>query len=188
MIETNYSFESGYHEGSIVVQDALAFLGVYKRIEDVADRHLFERFRGEVDADETWAEFTVETGVVDYSEHTQKYKYEKARRVWWDYCAEQGVHPALADPIDFEKHFSEQMEEMSTYQSGHDLRFRPLYLWYRWMLWHPEYPQRYNPMLMAVLFEGTTAELWRTRLHDRENDPIWKANAEAEAQITQTDE
>jgi hypothetical protein len=43
-------------------------------------------------------------------------------------------------------------------------------------------------MLMAVLFEGTTANLWRTRLHDRENDPIWKSNAQAEAQLTQSNE
>jgi hypothetical protein len=94
----------------------------------------------------------------------------------------------LADPADFEEHFSEQMEGMSTYKSGHDLRFRPLYLWYRWMVWHTEYPHLYNPMLMAVLFEGTTANFWRTRIHDREDDPIWNANAEAETQLTQSNE
>ena len=188
MIETNYDFESGHHEGSIVVQDALAHLGVYKRVEDVPTRHSFEKFLDDVDADEAWEQFWVETGVVDLSEHTRKYKYGKARREWWDYCAKRGIHPALGDPTDFEEHFSKQMEEMSTYKSGHDLRFRPLYLWHRWMVWHTEYPQRYNPMLMAVLFEGTTADLWRTRLHDRKNDPIWNANAEAEAQLTQSNE
>lgn len=188
MIETNYDFESGYHEGSIVVQDALASLGVYKHVEDVPTRHSFGRFYNEVAADEAWEEFKQEWGVVDYSENTQKYTYEKSRSEWRDFCADHGVHPALADPSDFEKHFSEQMEDMSTYKSGHDLRFRPLYLWYRWMVWHPEYPQRYNPMLMAVLFEGTVARLWRTRIEDRENNPIWKANAETEVYMTQTNE
>jgi hypothetical protein len=41
---------------------------------------------------------------------------------------------------------------------------------------------------MAVLFEGTTADLWRTRIHDRENDPIWNANVEAETKLTQSNE
>jgi hypothetical protein len=51
MIETNYDYDSGYHEGSIVEQDALAFLGAFKTIEDVPARYYLENHASELTSD-----------------------------------------------------------------------------------------------------------------------------------------
>ena len=170
MIETNYCFGSDYHSGSTVVQDALAFLGVYKRVEDVSERYRFENFKNDVVAEEVWDAFdAAELEGMSYS--TRKYKYEKAYREWCDYCEDRGVHPVFADPQDVEGHIAEQVEVVSSLETVHIARFRPLYLWYRWMQFHADYDHRYNPCVMAVLLEGAVYDVWALRLGDRENVP-----------------
>lgn len=170
MIETNYDYDSGYHEGSLVEQDALAFLGVFKHVEDVPDRYYLGNFVSEVDAEEAWNHFDAEE-LEDRSDHTRHYVYGKAWREWTAYCEEQSVHPALADPQDLESHLAEQRAEMGKLKSLHDARFRPLFRWYRWMQFHTDYPHRYNPVVMAVLLGGATYDLWETRFYDRTNIP-----------------
>ena len=170
MIETNYDYSSGYHDGSVVVQDALAFLGVFKQVEEVSERYRFENFKDDVDAEEVWEAFdAAELEGVSYS--TRKYKYEKAWREWRDYCEEHRVHPAFADPQDIENHISEQAEVVPSLGTVYMARFRPLYLWYRWMQWHPDYDHRYNPCVMAVLLEGAVYDVWALRLGDRKSVP-----------------
>lgn len=170
MIKTRYDYESGYHEGSLVEQDALAFLGIYKAVEDVPARYYLPNFASEMDGDEEWERFDAEE-LEGMSYHSRMYVYGTAYRRWRDYCKENGVHPALADPQDIEGHLAEQMETDLKLKSVHDSRFRPLYRWYRWMTFHTEYPHRYNPVVMAVLLGGATYTIWETRLTDRKNVP-----------------
>lgn len=170
MIETNYNYDSGFHEGSLVEQDALAFLGVFKRVEDVPDRYYLGNFISEVDAEDAWKHFEVKK-LEGVSDHTREYVYGKAWREWTAYCDEHGVHPALGDPQDIESHLAEQWAEMGKLKSLHDARFRPIFRWYRWMQFHIDYPHRYNPVVMAVLLSGVTSDIWETRLYDRTNIP-----------------
>lgn len=171
MIEANYDYECGYHEGSLVEQDALAFLGVYKRVEDVADRFYLANFRAEIDADEAWEMFS-EDALTDTSKHTRKTVYNRAYERWCDYCDRHGVHPALADPEDIEGWLAEEAAASdSTLKTTHDIRFRPLFKWYRWMAYHADWPHRYQPTIMAVLLGGTTHDIWQTRFWDRKNTP-----------------
>ena len=170
MIETNYEYASGYHEGTMVEQDARAFLGVYKSVEAVSQRYRFETFKDDIDAEKEWEAFdAAELEGISYS--TRKYKYEKAWREWRSYCDEHGVHPALADPQDIENHIAEQLELVPSLGTVHTARFRPLYLWYRWMQFHPDYDHRYNPCVMAVLLGGVVYDVWALRLGDRKNVP-----------------
>jgi hypothetical protein len=170
MIETNYDYETGYHKGTVVEQDALAFLGVFKYVEDVPDRYYLPNFASDVDADDAWNAFDEEE-LEGLSYHTRQYVYGKAWREWKAYCDEHDVHPALADPQDIEAHLTEQRELVNKLKSTHDARFRPLFRWYRWMTFSTEFPHRYNPVVMAVLLNGATADIWQTRLLDRTNIP-----------------
>jgi len=170
MIETNYEYDSGYHEGTLVEQDALAFLGVFKCIEDVPDRYHLANFAADMDAETAWDAFDA-AELEGKSYQTRRYKYGKAWREWRSYCEACDIHPALPDPQDIEIHLTEQREEMDELGTVYTNRFRPLYLWFRWMLFHPTYPHRYNPTLMAVLLGGTVYDVWRLRLHDRQNVP-----------------
>lgn len=170
MIETNYDYESSYHEGTFVEQDVLAFLGAFKRVEDVPDRYYLPHFASDVDAEAAWDQFDA-TELEGLTAHTRRYVYGKAYREWTAFCEEHEVHPALADPEDIEAHLAEQRELVNKLKSVHDARFRPLFRWYRWMTFSTEYPHRYNPVVMAVLLDGATADIWQTRLFDRTNVP-----------------
>lgn len=170
MIETNYDYESGYHEGNLVEQDALAFLGAFKRVEDVPDRYYLPHFASDVDAEDAWNAFDAEE-LEGLSAHTRRYVYGKAYREWMAYCDDHNVHAALANPQDIEEHIAVQRKIVNKLKTVHDARFRPLFRWYRWMTFSTEYPHRYNPVVMAVLLDGSTADIWQTRLFDRKKIP-----------------
>lgn len=170
MIETNYDYESGHHEGTLVEQDALAFLGVFKTVDDVPARYYLPNFRSDVDAEEAWDAFdTAELAGLTYE--TRRYKHGKAFREWRAYCEPRDIHPALPDPGDIESHLTEQREDMDKLQTVYTNRFRPLFLWFRWMTFHTDYPHRYNPVVMAVLLGETAYDIWKIRLRDRQNVP-----------------
>ena len=165
-MQPGYDHDSDYHDGDPVVQEALATLGAFKAIDDVPTRYRLQNFESDVDADESWLAFE-ERFLEGLSYHTRKYVYGKAKREWWSYCEDNGVHPALPDPADIEDHLSTQVAEVNKLKSAHDARFRPLFRWFRWMTYSTEWPHRYNPTVMAVLFEGATYRVWATRLADR---------------------
>jgi len=170
MIETNYDYESGYHQGSIVEQDATAFLGAFKHVGDVPERYHLPNFATEIDGEVAWNSFDAEE-LEGLSYQQRRYVYGKAWREWKAYCTKHSVHPALADPQDIESHLAAQWETINRLKTAHDARFRPLFRWYRWMQFHADYPHRYNPVVMAVLLGDVTSEIWATRIGDRKNDP-----------------
>ncbi|MCT9096957.1 hypothetical protein [Haloarchaeobius sp. HME9146] len=171
MIETNYDYNSGYHQGSLVEQDARAFLGVYKSVEDVPARHYLSNFRTDVDANEAWRKFCSDE-LSNTSQHTRETVYGRAYELWCEYCEKHDVHPALADPDDIEGWLTEQVAASdASLKTTHDTRFRPLFKWYRWMAFNPDWPHRYQPTIMAVLLGGATYDIWQTRLWDRKNIP-----------------
>lgn len=172
MIETNYDYESGYHEGSFVEQDALAYLGVYKRVEDVADMFHLSNFKTDVDADAAWEAFC-DDKLANSTNHTRETVYGGAYSRWCEYCDRHGVHPALADPADIEGWLTYEVDaHNSTMKAAHDLQFRPIFRWYRWLAFHADYPHRYQPTIMAVLLGGVTSDIWQTRMWDRTNNPF----------------
>ena len=171
MIETNYEYDSGYHSGSLVEQDAKAFLGVYKQVKEVPDRYHLSNFETDMDADEAWESFCADE-LANTSQHTCENVYGRAYELWNEYCELHGVHPALADPEDIEEWIAEQVAATdSSMKTTHDTRFRPLFRWYRWMAFCSNWPHRYQPTIMAVLLGGATYDIWQTRLWDRENVP-----------------
>jgi hypothetical protein len=170
MIETNYDYDTNYHSGSLVEQDAKAFLGVFKSIEEVPERYYLANFRSEIDGEVEWNVYDAEE-LSGLTFHQRQYVYGKAWREWSSFCEENGVHSALADPQDIEVHLAEQRDSVNKLKTVHDARFRPLFRWYRWMMFHSEYPHRYNPVVMAVLLDGTTYDIWETRFYDRETTP-----------------
>lgn len=169
MINPHYDHTSAFHSGDAVEQDAKAWLGVWKCLEEVPHLQRLARFTKNIDATSSWDAFVSDYGA-DWSEHNLKYGYGKGWREWLAYCEPREIHPACPTPEDVEKHLALQRAEMSTNQTLHDTRLRPLLYWWEWMRYHVEYPVKYNPALMAVLLRGATYDAWETRVSDR----LWK--------------
>lgn len=167
-MNAKYDTSSEYHPGDEVEADARAHLGVYKTLDQVPPRHHLENYETEFEGQCVWAKFFEKFGG-GWSYNTRQYQYGKVARDWTAFCEERGRHPALATPRMVEDYLSREESEMSTRKSLHDLRFRPLYRLYKWMLYSSEYPHRYSPVVMAVLFGGSTWRCWWTRVNNRRN-------------------
>ena len=169
MINPHYDHDSAYHSGDAVEQDVKAWLGIWKSLDEVPHLHRLSRFTDIIDVEDSWDEFVSDYGA-DWSEHTLQYAYGKGWREWLAFCDERRIHPACPTPEEVEEHLAHQRAEMSTNQTLHDTRFRPLFYWWEWMRYHVDYPVKYNPALMAVLLGGVAYDAWKTRVSDR----LWK--------------
>lgn len=166
MINPHYDLESGHHDGDLVEQDARAWLGIWKSIEDVPDRQRLQQYADVVDADKAWDEFCEEYGQ-DWTETTRKYQYGKAWREWTSYCEQHAIHRLCPEPSDVEGHLVEQRSEAASDSTLHQTRFRPLCRLFEYLRYSTEYPHKYNPAIMAVLFGGAAYAAWRDRISNR---------------------
>lgn len=168
-MQADYDPETGYHAGPPAIQDALAHLGVFKRIEEVPARYRLQNYTESLNASDLWEAFVKEHGD-SWGDHTRRNVYGKAWREWMNFCDERGVHSALPNPADVEEHIAIQREEVNTGQTVYTNRYRPLYRFFTWLTFHPEWPHKYNPALMAVVHNGAVAHVWQWRMNDRKYD------------------
>lgn len=166
MINPHYELGSGYHDGSPVEQDVKAWLGRWKTIENVPERHCLNQYADVLDADTAWDEFVEEYGQ-DWSDNVRKYQYGKGWREWTAFCQERDIHPLCPVPEDIAVHLDEQRAEASSDQTLHQTRFRPLCRLFEFLRYHVDYPHRYNPWLMAVLEGGGAEAAWGARIEKR---------------------
>lgn len=166
MINPHYDLDSGHHHGGLVEQDAKAWLGVWKTIEDVPERYRLERYQDVLDPEELWDEFCTEHGE-DWSEATRKYQYGKGWREWTAYCEELDIHPLAPTPQAVEDHLQQQREESASDGTLHQTRFRPINRLFEHLRYHTDVPVRYNPFVMAVLLNGAAHAAWSDRIKNR---------------------
>jgi hypothetical protein len=163
VINPHYDFESGYHSGDLVEQDAKAWLGIWKTYNDVPARYRLKEYESVLDATELWEEFCEEYGK-DWAEQTRKYQYEKGWREWRNYCNEHELHPLAPTPLHVEDHLEQQREEAASDGTLHQTRFRPLCRMNEWLRYRSDAPVRYNPWIMAVLLGGAAYAAWADRI------------------------
>jgi hypothetical protein len=151
-MEADYDPESGYHSGSIPLQEALAHLGMFKRTDDVPTRYRLENFASGLDPDEVWEAF-VDSRDKNWSEHTLKYRYRSPWKKWCEFAENRGKNPLTPTDEDVEDWFSV----------------------FEWLTESTEYPHKYNPVLQSVVLEGAGAELWEERVYRRAKyDDRWE--------------
>lgn len=166
MINPHYDLESGYHEGDLIEQDARAWLGIWKKLEDVPSRFRLEQYADSLSADDAWNEFCEKYGE-DWTQTTRKYQYGKAWREWTSYCEEHDLHRLCPAPADIEHHLHNQRSEAASDGTLHQTRFRPLCRLFEHLRYSTDYPHKYNPTIMAVLHGGAAYAAWRDRISAR---------------------
>lgn len=117
-------------------------LGVYQTIDDVPPHHrLANQEFGDRDV---WAEYLKEKdGDLRRSE-------DRAIRRWNGVMDERATHHALAEPEDV-KAYTDLLVVENDYKplTIKEYMSEPCRL-FRWLLWHVEYPHRYDPILLAA--------------------------------------
>jgi hypothetical protein len=121
-------------------------LGVYQSIDDVPPHHrLANHDLGDRDI---WSEY------LQHKDGNLRRSEDRAIRRWNEVMDERGTHHALAEPEDV-KAYTRLLVVENDYKSltvkeymSEPCRF------YRWLLWHVEFPHRYNPVLLAATDHG----------------------------------
>lgn len=175
-MEADYNPDSGYHNGSIAVQEAKAHLGMFKSTDEVPVRYQLSNFSRGLDAEEIWDTFTEEIGG-NWSEHTLKYRYKSPWERWSDFAKSRGVNPVTPTAEDIEDWFCEAKENTASLDTCHDLHFRVLMAMFEWLVERADYPHKYNPVLQSALLGGVGEELWEVRvLRRKKYKNRWEAN------------
>jgi hypothetical protein len=130
-------------------------LGIYKSLSEVPTEYRLEAFAGSLEKQDVWAEW-------NEMHSDSEWKREEARRVknrWDDYLGEAGTHYAVATPEDVESFIDGLLDEVQLERA-----YKPYWLFlkrfYHWLVWHTEYPHRYNPVLMASANYPACGEVW----------------------------
>lgn len=137
-------------------------MGVYKRIEDVPDRHRLERYADEYEARDVWREFC-ETS--EYQQGSSEYFRENVDRTgdhWRGHMTNRECHHALASPADVEAWCADLVADKSLSTAyNYWVRIRRFY---DWLQWHVAHPHVYHPVLMAVVEGGAAGQIWEQKL------------------------
>lgn len=128
--------------------------GVYQTIDDVPPHHRldtsdnYDRF---ADRD-VWADYlTTKDGDLRRAE-------DRAIRRWNDVMDRRDTHHALAEPEDVQAYTSLLVEDEDYQRLTIKEYMSEPCRFYDWLLWHTDYPHRYNPILLAATHHEPTRE------------------------------
>lgn len=140
-------------------------MGVYKRLADVPDDRRFKKWAGSYEGRDVWAEFVDK----EYRAPTYRELLERAGRYWKEFMEPRGRHHALGRPDDVETYMTEQ-RDLRADKTTFDAYWRPLNMFYTWLMWHADHQHAYQPVWMAVneYPNGATAYMWRQQRREVE--------------------
>ena len=148
-------------------RDPAKRLGVFKRFAEVPNHHRLEQYTDRYRGSQTWQTFC-ETH--EYDNGSSQHFWTEVDRVgdsWCSFMASREPHHALARPEDVEAWSTEILEARSDRRAyDYWLRVRRFY---DWLLWHPDHPHVYNPVLLAVIKGEATQRIWGTKLERWDN-------------------
>jgi len=145
----------------MVSEDVVDRLGIFKTIDDVPQEYRFHRHGRLLEGRDAYAAWEAEN--ID-AEWALKESGRVERR-WKSHMAARGRHHALATPADVEAFLADLADEVQL-----ERVYKPYWLYlkrfYRWMVWHTDYPHRYNPVLMACVEHPTSKTVWNYVMND----------------------
>ncbi|GAA1341236.1 hypothetical protein GCM10009647_084830 [Streptomyces sanglieri] len=84
---------------------------------------------------------------------------ERTMASWKDNCDEMGSHPALVSP-DVVKVWCEILLERRRITTLRSNYIGPINAFYRYLMWHVDFPHTYNPVQFAVREYSTVRKVW----------------------------
>lgn len=133
-----------------------SLLGVYKTEADVPEEYLLpNQASSTYDAEALWWEHA---GWMELADATRRH-YTTAWNAWSEFCEERGRHPAFPYVDDVEAFLATKTDRSPNHE--YNSYFKPLYRWFKYLMWHAETPHRYNPVVLAVCnYDGVARANW----------------------------
>lgn len=136
---------------------ARARIGVYKRLEDVPDRHRLSQYTDSYAGGDVWGEFCEEHEYTLGDSESFRRKVDRAGELWRTFMADRR-HYALATPADVEAYSRDLLDDF-TMSTAYKYWIRVEHF-YRWLQWHTNHPHVYHPVLMAAVEHDAAGEIW----------------------------
>lgn len=133
-------------------------MGVYKSLDDVPERYRLTNYETEYQNKNPWERYLEEYISPPRNSERKQEQADRSFKKWSDHMQARDVHYALASPDDVEAWAYALTGEYSLRYSV--TNWEQIRRFYSWMLWHTDYPHRYNPFLMAATREGAASEIW----------------------------
>ena len=137
-------------------------LGIYKQFSDVPEEHRLESYENRYENRDLWGEFLIEVFLPQYNCYQTQQEARRTHRKWRTVMDEQQRHHALARPADVELWCEKVLDEVSP-MSAYKAYWGKLERFFDWLLWHPDHPHRYNPLLMAANEHEAAREVGNTK-------------------------
>ena len=146
-------------------QDPKKRLGVYKALEEVPERRRLYQNSASYEGRDVWMEYVRERLYEGSRADSTKKRWKRIEAEWKDHMEERGHHHALATTQDVEAWSEDLLGRMSVTTAR--WKWENVERFYRWLLWHTEYPHTYSPFLMAAARDGPSAEIWEDKMNRR---------------------
>lgn len=138
-------------------------MGIYKTIDAVPDLYRLDNLAASYNGRDVWDEFCEQHEYDQGSHALYREEVDRAGRLWKEHVEERGSHHALAMPEDVETWLQKLRDTPMGVHRGRDYWTR-LDRFYEWLMWHTDFPHRYNPVRMAVVEGGLAAEVWADKM------------------------
>lgn len=146
----------------IKTRDPDGRMGVYKRLEDVPDRHRLYHHASAYDGRDVWEEYLTTHLFPDRDPADVPRNKRRFGERWKDHMAARGRHDALATP-----------DDVATWSAALNERYAPItakHYWttierfYWWLMDRADHPHLYQPFLMAAATDEETQRIWQTKI------------------------
>lgn len=137
--------------GPTMSKTAADRMGVYKTLMDVPERHRLSTFEGMYADRDLWEEF------IDFCKENKGYSATwyhlagRTRRRFEPILEERGRSAGFMKPEDVLATCEAVAENAEMTETVYHPYFVRLEAFYDWLVWHTEFPHRYNVALMAVV-------------------------------------
>jgi len=152
---------------SPIPDDPSKRLGIYKRFEDIPAEHRLESYRDQYRGRDTWGEFLTQVFLPQHNTYQTQQEARRLTRKWRTVVSEAGRHHALARPRDLERWWTTALEEVNP-STAYRTYWTKLERFYDWLLWHPNHPHRYNPLLMAAANYDSAGTIWTAKVGEKQ--------------------
>lgn len=140
-------------------------MGVFKRLEDVPDRHRLYHYESAYEGRDVYEEFLENDLYQEHPDATDKFyeAAENAGRRWKAHMDERGRHHALAQPEDVVTWVERLLDrvKVGTAYSQYWVRLEGFYTY---LQGQTEHPHAYHPVLMAVPESEAALAVWNYKL------------------------
>lgn len=138
-------------------------IGVYKRFDEVPERHRLESYRDRYEGRDLWGEFLIEEFFPKHNAYQTQQETRRTGRQWREVMEECGRHHALARPADVEQFCSRILGNVTS-MTAYKTYWGKLERFYDWLVWGTAHPHLYNPLLMAANEHDAAGEIWAAKV------------------------